>query len=364
MSTRTSSRIRSRVSRFLGAAVVAVTALTACGGGGGGGGAGGDGAKASGTTAPGSTGAVSMNSFCPSAAETQQRLQLRLPVDVQSLSVTDFQNNRATCQYARPAMKKDSGPAKIFHIAVDRNPDVNSAHRNFTFGSSSNAKPLAGVGDEAETKDVGTRLRFRRGIYIVTIEEDLNIYSSLVDAQNFTSFARDVLVPRLPAGPALSAAAAADSPNPVAGTVAKGAADRVSKQDGPIVGDGVADVVFNVTLNGQVIDLALYRCQPGSGSPVAQSTQWDTFAGTRPVDAGTAFSGSPGSATPQLGVFKADGTKLNDTTGGLKDQYFSAPTPIQLVVADTGTITGGNSFCIRQYRAGGGPVTAIFAPVS
>jgi hypothetical protein len=304
-----------------------------------------------------------MNSFCPSAAETQQRLQLKPPVDVQSLSVTDFQNNRATCQYARPAMKKESGPAKIFHISVDRSADVDAAHRSFTFGSSSNAKPLAGVGDEAETKTVGTRLRFRRGIYIVAIEEDLNIYTDLIDAQNFTSFARDVLVPRLPAGPALSAAAAADSPNPVAGTVAKNGADRVSKQDGPIVGDGVADVVFNVTLNGQVSDLALYKCVAGSGSPVAQGSQWDTFAGTRPVDSGTAFSGSPGSATGQLGVFKADGTQLNDAAGGLKDQYFAKPTPIQLVVADNGTITGGVSFCIRQYRPGGGPVTAIFAPV-
>jgi hypothetical protein len=362
MDTRTITRRRTF---RCAAAAVALTALVACGSGGS---DSGDGAvKGSDTTAASgskSSAAISMNSFCPSAAETQQRLQLKAPIDVQTLEVRDFAGDRASCQYLRAGMKKDQ-PAKIFHLAVTRAADADIAHRVFIAAAPSASTPVSGVGDEARKHNVRTRLVFRRGIYVVAIEEDLNIYTDLVQAENFTSFARDVLVPRLPAGPALSATAHdMDSPNPEPGTVVKGSPDLVSAKDGPIAGDGAADVLFNVKLKGQVIDLALYRCAGDSGQPVPGGAQWDTFTGTKPIDSGTAFSGQPGSATNQLGVFTSKGTKLNDATGALKDQYFSTPTAIQLVVADNGTITGGASFCIRQYRAGGAPVSATFAPVA
>jgi len=363
MYTRTTSSLTGRRGIRYAAAVVALTALAACGGGGS---DSGDGAVKASDKTPASGGGnaapISMNSFCPSAADAQQRLQLRPPVDLQTLSVTDFEKDIATCQYLRAGMNKDR-PAKILHLQVSRSADVDTAHKLFIGRVPTGSTPVSGVGDEAIKNDYRTRLLFRRGVYVVAIEEDLNIYRDLVDTENFTSFARDVLVPKLPAGPALSATAHdMDSPNPEPGTVVKGSPDLVSPKDGPLAGDGAPDVAFNVTLKGQVIDLSLYRCAGDPAQPVPGAAQWDTYAGTRPIDS-PAFSGQPGSATPQLGVFSANGKSLNDATGGLKDQYFSKPTPIKLVVADNGTIKGGAIFCIRQSRAGGGPVMATFAPV-
>ncbi|HZN13282.1 MAG TPA: hypothetical protein VFB78_03360 [Acidimicrobiales bacterium] len=134
------------------------------------------------------------------------------------------------------------------------------------------------------------------------------------------------------------------------GVTAPSGPDGVSPTDGPIKSDGKADLVFRAVVSGPVSDLAVYACKADSTSD--GPTIWDTFAGTRVVPPGYSYSGRPGSATWQLGVFSA-GINLNAPDGGLEVMTMQASVPLDLHAADNGSLAQGAKYCLAVYRPDG-----------
>ncbi len=127
--------------------------------------------------------------------------------------------------------------------------------------------------------------------------------------------------------------------------------DLVGAGDKNVAADGAVDATIKARLVGPVDGLILVTTN-AAGTP-AGGQQWDTITGADPLpDIGSPFSS--GGQTWVLGVFDANGAKLNDAEGRI-----SLPAGVQdltLAASDSGYFVAGQSF--RLYARSGGTWTA------
>lgn len=88
--------------------------------------------------------------------------------------------------------------------------------------------------------------------------------------------------------------------------------DYTTAVDGAIIQDTLVDGVFDVTLHGPAIALALIRTN-ATGQPVGNEV-WDTWVTTDIIPDGVSASATLGAATPQLAVIE-NAAVINDGAG-------------------------------------------------
>ncbi|MFI6484927.1 VWD domain-containing protein [Nonomuraea sp. NPDC050663] len=118
--------------------------------------------------------------------------------------------------------------------------------------------------------------------------------------------------------------------------------DILGGQDGRIAPDGFPDVVFDVVIEGEVVDLVLNVCR-ANGKPTGH--HWDTIAGSRTIPPGFAFT--TGNQTWTLAVYS--GGQLVSGHDGSLQKTFEQSEAVRINVADDGSLRKGSFVCLTVF---------------
>lgn len=163
-----------------------------------------------------------------------------------------------------------------------------------------------------------------------------------------------------------AADAIVDAPPDVVVTPAVGATTRSALSltldyakpgDGTIMTDGVNDGIFDVTVTGPALALALIRTD-ATGRPT-NNQQWDTWVGADVIPSGVDAGFSAGSSTYQLAV-REGGNLVNDGAGRVT--LAAGDHALRIAGSNVGSFVAGNYFrVVAQLPDAGiikGPVVA------
>lgn len=134
-------------------------------------------------------------------------------------------------------------------------------------------------------------------------------------------------------------------------TVASMPADLAKPADGAIQTDGQKDGVFDVTVSGPAIALALLLTDANGKSTGNQI--WDTWVGTDPIPASLGTIFVVGSSTYQLAVLE-NGARLNDASGRVS--LAPGPHALRIGGSSVGSFAAGNHFRVIAQAPDGSVV--------